>query len=375
MKMKKVILVAILALVGMNAMAQRQEKVVDRIDQRTVQELDHVDVNTLFKPYWYLDLQGGAQWTIGEAKFKDLLSPNVQLGIGYQFSKVVGARLAFNGWQSKGGFDNREIMNFKWKYIAGGLDLTFNLSNLVAGWNPKRLFNLSLFVGGGANYEFDNDEAKALAAQGYNMQYLWDDKEIRPYGRVGLQAMFRLSDAVNLLFEGNANGLSDKYNSKYGDNIDKYVNALVGLRINLGKTYREESHEVYRDVIVYDTIYKYVTIEEPKPVKIEPIRRDVFFIINKYDIQDTEVDKIADVAAYLKKYPNAKVNVVGYADAGTGNDKINDRLAAQRADAVVKSLKEDYSIAASRISYDSKGARVQPFSENDMNRVSICIAE
>ena len=375
MKMKKVILVAILALVGMNAMAQRQEKVVDRIDQRTVQELDHVDVNTLFKPYWYLDLQGGAQWTIGEAKFKDLLSPNVQLGIGYQFSKVVGARLAFNGWQSKGGFDNREIMNFKWKYIAGGLDLTFNLSNLVAGWNPKRLFNLSLFVGGGANYEFDNDEAKALAAQGYNMQYLWDDKEIRPYGRVGLQAMFRLSDAVNLLFEGNANGLSDKYNSKYGDNIDKYVNALVGLRINLGKTYREESHEVYRDVIVYDTIYKYVTIEEPKPVKIDPIRRDVFFLINKYDIRETEVDKIADIAAYLKKYPNAKVNVVGYADAGTGNDKINDRLAKQRADVVVKELIEKYEIAADRITYDSKGSRVQPFEENDLNRVSIMIAE
>ena len=359
----------------MNAMAQRQEKVVDRIDQRTVQELDHVDVNTLFKPYWYLDVQGGAQWTIGEAKFADLLSPNVQLGLGYQFSKVVGARLAFNGWQSKGGFDNREIMNFKWKYIAGGIDLTFNLSNLVAGWNPKRLFNLSLFVGGGANMEFDNDEAKALAAQGYKMQYLWDDKEIRPYGRVGLQAMFRLSDAVNLLFEGNANGLSDKYNSKYGDNIDKYVNALVGLRVNLGKTYREESHEVYRDVIVYDTIYKYVTIEEPKPVKIEPIRRDVFFIINKYDIQETEADKIADVAAYLKKNTNAKVNVVGYADAGTGNDKINDRLAKQRADIVVKELIEKYEIAADRISYDSKGARVQPFEENDLNRVTIMIAE
>ena len=375
MKMKKIIFVAVLALVGMNAMAQRQEKVVDRIDQRTVQELDHVDVNTLFKPYWYLDLQGGAQWTIGEAKFTDLLSPNVQLGLGYQFSKVVGARLAFNGWQSKGGFDNREIMKFKWKYIAGGLDLTFNLSNLVAGWNPKRLFNLSLFVGGGANYEFDNDEAKALAAQGYNMQYLWDDHEIRPYARVGLQAMFRLSDAVNLLFEGNANGLSDKYNSKYGDNIDKYVNALVGLRINLGKTYREESHEIYRDVIVYDTIYKYVTIEEPKPVKIEPIRRDVFFIINKYDIQETEVDKIADVAAYLKKYPNAKVNVVGYADAGTGNDKINDRLAKQRADIVVKELIEKYEIAAERISYDSKGSHEQPFEENDKNRVSIMIAE
>ena len=128
-------------------------------------------------------------------------------------------------------------------------------------------------------------------------------------------------------------------------------------------------------MIVYDTIYKYVTIEEPKPVKIEPIRRDVFFIINKYDIQETEVDKIADVAAYLKKYPNAKVNVVGYADAGTGNDKINDRLAKQRADIVVKELIEKYEIAAERISYDSKGSHEQPFEENDKNRVSIMIAE
>ena len=192
----KMFLIAAFALVGMSAMAQRQEKVVDRVDQRTVQELDHVDVTTKFKPYWYLDLQGGGQWTIGEAKFKDLISPNVQLGLGYQFSKVVGARLAFNGWQSKGGFDNREIMTYKWKYIAGGIDLTFNLSNLVAGWNPKRVFNLSLFVGGGANMGFDNDEAKDLDAKGYKMQYLWDGTKFRPYGRFGLQAMFRLSDAV-----------------------------------------------------------------------------------------------------------------------------------------------------------------------------------
>ena len=143
--MKKLLLMTMM-LVAMSATAQKQQKVVDRVDQRTVQELERTDVTTSFKPYWYLDLQGGAQWTIGEAKFKDLLSPNVQLGLGYQFSKVVGARLAFNGWQSKGGFDNREIMKYKWKYVAGGLDFTFNISNLVAGWNPKRFFNFSLLV-------------------------------------------------------------------------------------------------------------------------------------------------------------------------------------------------------------------------------------
>lgn len=371
----KVFLVACLALVSLGATAQKQKKVVDRIDQRTVQEYDHTDVTTKFKPYWYLDIQGGGQWTIGEARFKDLLSPNVQLGLGYQFSKVIGARLAFNGWQSRGAFDNREIMKYKWKYIAGGLDVTFNLSNLVAGWNPKRFFNLVLFVGGGANMGFSNGEAQDLAAQGYNMQYLWDGTKFRPYFRGGLQATFRLSDYVSLLLEGNANGLSDKYNSKYGDNIDKYVNALIGVRINLGKTYKEESHEVYRDVVVTDTIYKYVTIEEPKPVKIEPIRREVFFKINKYNIMDSEAGKIKEIADYMKEHKNAKVNVVGYADAGTGNDRINDRLAKQRADVVVKCLLEKYEIEADRITYDSKGARVQPFAENDKNRVSIMIAE
>jgi len=207
------------------------------------------------------------------------------------------------------------------------------------------------------------------------MAYLWDGTKFRPYFRGGAQAMFRLSDYVNLLVEGNFNGLSDKYNSKYGNNIDKYVNALIGLRINLGKTYKEDKHEVYRDVIVNDTIYKYVTIEEPKPVKAEPMRREVFFVINKADIRDSESSKIADIANYLKENKDAKVNIVGYADAGTGNDKINDRLAKKRADVVVKCLLEKYEIAADRISYDSKGARVQPFAENDMNRVTIMIAE
>ena len=80
-----------------------------------------------------------------------------------------------------------------------------------------------------------------------------------------------------------------------------------------------------------------------------------------------------DIIDYMNKYPQAKVQVDGYADAGTGNDRINDRLAAQRADVVVKAL-QDKGIAADRISYGSHGSRVQPFAENDLNRVSICIA-
>ena len=381
MRSLKTYLVAALAFASLSATAQTK-KVVDRVDQRTVQELDHQDVTTKFKSHAFITLQGGAQYTLGEAKFKDLISPNVQLGIGYQFNPWFAARIQGNGWQSKGGWNSYAqhpfTYTYKWNYVAPGLDLMFDMTNLIGGWNPNRFLSVVLFVGGGANIAWKNDEAAAIAANvkqldGYNLEYLWDGTKVRPFGRGGLQLGFRLSDAVSLLLEGNANILSDKYNSKNADNPDWYFNALAGLRINLGKTKTTETKDVYRDVVVYDTIYKY--IQEPVIPKKEQIRRDVFFTINSTVITDAEMQKVKEIAEYLNKYPEAKVVVSGYADKGTGNERINARLAAQRADVVVNTLKKDYGIDEGRITYDSYGDKVQPFEENDLNRVSICIAE
>ena len=379
----KMFIVAALALVSLGATAQRTERVIDRVDSRTVQEFDHQEVTQKFKSHAFINLQGGAQYTLGEAKFKDLISPNVQAAIGYQFTPVFAARIQANAWQSKGGWSattNESLKNYKYKYVAPGIDFMFNLSNLFCGWNPDRVFNVTAFLGGGANIAFDNDEvnevAKAVGADlgQYELEYVWDGTKVRPFGRAGLQLGFRLSDAVHFLIEGNANILSDKYNSKKAGNPDWYFNALAGFRINLGKSRLVETHDIYRDVVVYDTIYKEVVVDDGSDRIAEDIRRDVFFQRNKTNIEETEVIKIKVIADYLNKYPRATVSIKGYADAGTGNDRINDRLAQQRADVVVKSLIEDYGISADRISYDSFGARVQPFTENDLNRVSICIA-
>lgn len=383
----KLFIVAALAWVSMSAMAQRTETVVDRVEPRTVQEFDHQETTQSFKSHWFINLQGGAQYTLGEAKFKDLISPNVQAAIGYQFTPVFGLRLQGNAWQSKGGWSAYRATkgaepytnDYKFKYVAPGLDFMFNLSNLFCGWNPDRFFNVTAFLGGGANIAWDNGEVNDIAkslqnTDAYLLEYLWDGTKVRPFGRGGLQFGFRLSDAVQFLLEGNANILSDKYNSKKAGNPDWYFNALAGFRINLGKVRNVEHHDVYRDVVVYDTIYKTVVVEEPV-ARVEPLRRDIFFLRNKTDIRDTEAQKVADIADYLNQYPNAKVNIVGYADVQTGNATINARLAQQRADVVVKALVEQYGISADRISYDSKGDTEQPFVENDLNRVSICIAE
>ena len=342
-----------------------------------------------FKKHAFLDLQGGAQYTLGEAKFGDLISPNVQLGIGYQFTPVFGMRLQANGWQSKGGWNGYKATkdgtpytaDYKFKYVAPGLDFMFNLSNLFCGWNPNRVFNATAFIGGGANFAWGNDEVNEIAAnikdqRSYLLEYLWDGTKVRPFGRAGIDLEFKVSKAVSIMIEGNANITSDKYNSKKAGNADWYFNALAGLRINLGKSHTKA--EPVKEAPV--PVQEYVK-PEPKPQpkveekKVEEIRRDVFFVINSNKIASNEESKIKEVVDFLNANPEAKVVVTGYADAGTGNDRINDAISAKRAAAVVKVLKEKYGIEESRITEDSKGARVQPFSENDKNRVTIMVAK
>ena len=377
---KYLLATAVLASLGMNAMAQA-----------TYTDKDGNEYQ--FKKHAFLDIQGGAQYTLGEAKFGDLISPNVQLGLGYQFSPVFGMRLQANGWQSKGGWSGFRAnpgvtpynATYKFKYMAPGVDFMFNLSNLFCGWNPNRVLNVTAFLGGGANIAWDNDEVNELAAtmkktSAYNLEYLWDGTKVRPYGRAGLELAFKVSKSVSLMLEGNANITSDKYNSKKADNPDWYFNALAGVRINLGKSYTKKAKPVEEPAPAPAPKQEYVAPKpEPKPApvekKVEEIRRDIFFTINSYKIAPAEEAKIREVVDFLGKNPEAKVVVTGYADKGTGNDRINDRIAAKRAAAVVWMLEKRYGIPAERITEDSKGARVQPFAENNMNRVSIMIAK
>ena len=343
-----------------------------------------------FKGHWFLDLQAGGQYTLGEAKFKDLLSPNFQVGLGYQFSPVFGMRLQANGLWSKGGWNGYQGKNgkdtpytadYKWNYVAPGLDFMFNLSNLFCGWNPNRVFNVTAFVGGGVNIASGNDEVNEIATSlkdqnNYLLEYIWDGTKVRPYGRAGIDLNFKVSKAVSIMIEGNANLVSDKYNSKKAGNPDWYFNALAGVRINLGKSCTKKEKPVEEPAPAPAPVQEYVA-PQPEPVekKVEEMRRDIFFLINQNKIRPAEDAKIKEVVDFLNANPDAKVTVTGYADAGTGNDAINDRIAAKRAAAVVWMLEKKYGVDSSRISSDSKGARVQPFADNDSNRVSIMIAK
>ena len=362
----------------------------------SAQEAKTVNV---FNPHWYGQVQIGGQYTLGEIGFGKLLSPNAQLGVGYNFNKVVGARLSVNAWQSKAGWNvaGMDQQKWKWNYVAPMVDATFNLTNLFCEFNPKRLVEVGVFGGIGANIAWGNKEAAtandAIAghfttlSKDYNQKplaYLWNDEKgegskARFVARVGANVDFRLSDNVKLGAEISANTLSDKYNSKRAGNPDWYFNALVGLKIAFGNTYTTKTIPAPKPVekIIERIIEKPAPAPAPKvesKVVEENFRRDIFFPIGNTNIAKSQTTKIAEIVEYMKENPDAKITLTGYADKGTGSAAFNDKIAARRAQTVYNTLAAK-GVAKSRMIKKSMGSRVQPFEENDMNRVTICIAK
>ena len=348
---------------------------------------------TVFNPHWYVRGQIGGQYTLGEVKFGDLVSPNAQIAAGYNFTSLWGARIAVNAWQSKGGSKiNGTKYDWKYNYVAPMVDATLNLTNLFGGFKANRLVDLTLFAGIGANIGFNNDEAwtangDILAQQfptygGDYMQYLWDGSKARFVGRAGIDVDFNVCERVAIGLELSANTLSDKYNSKKAGNSDWYFNGLIGAKVNLGKTTKQKTVPAKVQIVekivekpVEKVVEKIVYRDRIVEKKAEPLRREIFFTIRATQIVKEEMAKVEEIANYLKANPNAKVVITGHADKGTGNATINKNLSEKRAKIVADTLVKKFGIAESRISYEAKGDAEQPFAENEKNRVSICIAK
>ena len=384
MKFNSILLSSLLAMGCVTASAQEGDKTVN-----------------VFNPHWYVQAQIGGQYTLGEIGFGKLLSPNAQLGVGYNWNKVLGARLSVNAWQSKAGqnVDGMDQQKWKWNYVAPMVDVTANLTNLFCGYNPNRVVNVGIFGGLGANIAWNNKEAATANTNMANhyaaladytkqqpLQYLWKDNngegtKARFVARVGANVDFRVSDRVNLGLEVSANTLSDKYNSKKAGNPDWYFNALAGIKVALGKTHTTKVIPAPKPV---EKIVERI-IERPAPAPApktetkqelvqEDFRRDIFFPIGNSNIAKSQTTKIAEIVNYMKENPDAKLTLTGYADKGTGSAAFNDKIANRRAQTVYNTL-VNKGVAKSRMVVKSEGSRVQPFEENDMNRVTICIAK
>ncbi|MCQ2083193.1 MAG: OmpA family protein [Bacteroidaceae bacterium] len=290
-----------------------------------------------FAPHWDWQLGFGAQYTLGELSFEDLLSPNAQVGAGFWFSPVFGVRGTVNAWQSKAGIKEQDAHEqWSWYYVAPQVDATLNLSNLLLGFNSTRKVEWLAFGGLGANIAFENTQASEAMDRLYssdgiyaymndahkqqNLDMVWTGTKAFAVIRVGTAIDFRCSEHVAIGIEAQANTLSDSYNSKGVSNTDWYFNTLAGIKFSFGSSRkRSDNHnassllsagelnerpfsdniqtedavsqyEVSRE-LVHDTVFieKPVEVVVEKPVEVV-VEKPVEVVVEK----PVEVVKIVD---------------------------------------------------------------------------------
>ncbi|MFA7389421.1 MAG: OmpA family protein [Proteiniphilum sp.] len=355
------------------------------------QEVQNVSEGTVYlknkgSDNWYMGIGGGTNLylTTGEAdadaSIGDRLGWNGQLEIGRWNSPNWGARVVIDGGSIKH-VNPAALAETTW--IGGHVDLMYNIINAWGSYNPDRVYSLIPYVGIGYMHGLDEDWSNVYdRALTYN---------------AGLINNFQLSKSVALFLEIGMRIADHSFDGAPADGItekigyDGILTGKAGIKFGLGGKQDFTPAELMDYNLINDLNSQINRLraenEElrlrpescPECPEVEPtvineavyVPNVVFFRINSAKIDKGQQISVHNTAEYMKANPDAKVNIVAYADAQTGTPEYNFALSEKRARAVADALTNDYAIDSDRISIDWKGDTEQPYAENDWNRVAI----
>lgn len=308
------------------------------------------------------------------------------IALGKWFTPGIGLRTKLQAWNAKQ--VGPENPTSKFKYWTLNEQVMLNLSNLLCGYNPTRVWNVIPFFGGGISRNCDDNL--------YAMQL-----------SVGLQSSWRLCRKASVYVEAGWNHLEANLDGASGNTLAKRSNIIswedkdnnlyaeVGLTINLGKATWEKTPDV--DAIkalaqsqidalnaqlndanaesarLKNLLANQKAVETPKAVKefiTTPV--SVFFNINKTKIASKKDLVNVQAVAKFAKENNCKITVTGYADSATGSPEINQKLSEGRAATVTEEL-VSMGVSRDKITSVGKGGvgELSPISFNRRATVQI----
>ena len=266
-------------------------------------------------------------------------------------------------------------------YAAASLDLMLNLKNYFGRYNPKAFFNPVVYAGLGMAHTFQ--EGNKGTSDGMSDGRTAVNSVM---GKAGFQLNFRLCSSVDFFLDGHTLILPECFDRRVGDNQtqDLVVNAMVGFTFKFNEKYFYEPRIPQQIAYVPPAIYRderLKPIEElnrqPEPPArgiseiIEHLRVVVYFIIDKWEVRQSEMYKLDEIAKFMNKYPQVRVTIQGYADVQTAYPAYNMKLSDKRAKEVARILATKYGIDESRLRIQHFGDTVQPFDVNELNRAVI----
>jgi hypothetical protein len=356
-------------------------------------------VDNRAKDNWFFSIYGGIggnftgnlayisePWKVFDSECDCFWNPSFGVAVGKWYSPVFGARLAVDYTKYKEFTDGPKMSGAANELINGNLNLLVNLKNMFMAYNPDGFFNPVLYAGPGLAYRMANDD----------LPHAWT-----PTVDAGLQLNFRLGKAVDLFLDFNALLVPMGFNSARQDVGTVISSDLIGT-VNLGLTYkfpfRSFMKADFSDPAVIEGLNNRINdlrdeneMLRNRPIPVCPecpeqqvvvveeapayMPTPVFFSIGSAKVTANQHYAIAEAAKFLKENPSYKLDVTGYADKKTGTSAVNQRLSDQRAKAVADIMVSKYGVDKSRLIINGAGDKVQPFAENDWNRVVIFVTE
>lgn len=312
------------------------------------------------------------------------ITPNLAISFGKLFTPTWGVRAQVAGFWSTlyseyaspvaGQYE--EIKNKNFGTVR--FDALYNVSNAIWGYNPDRLFNLSVFAGPGITF------AKAYGKQ--------EDLNALVNGSVGLQGAFNINQNWDINIEARGEVSPSIFGSKSSAHTDGAVSLLAGATYYFGgkkfvpyvakvnqdaindelNRYRAELAQAQQDLA--DSKNAYVAPAAPAQEVVKLVEtagvRAIFFNLGSAKIDDYGQVNIQLAAKSIKANTDKKYKIAGYCDKATGSSSFNQKLSEKRAQAVYDALVAE-GVDKDQLELVGFGGTENMFGKNHLNRCVI----
>jgi outer membrane protein OmpA-like peptidoglycan-associated protein len=288
-------------------------------------------------------LNAGAQFSYlypeGSQEFKDRITFSGLAYVGKWFTPGMGMRLAYNGYQFQGYEDKLDYMNLH-------VDALMNVTNMIMGYNPDRLYSMIPYVGMGAVRVFDHNSY----AFGFN---------------AGILNTFRLNDSWKVNLEMGALFADKSMDGVTGPKraFDDIFSVTAGITYTIGGDTWNNSPDISSLVMMNaaeiaalnealaqeqsnNRNLRNQLAQKPKEIVKEKVisgdcmtaPQSIFFALNSATLaSDKDLVNLKAIAT-MAKQDNVKLHIIGYADSATGDAKYNQSLSMKRAQTIADQL-------------------------------------
>ena len=374
---KVIVLSALLLITGMSVYAQEDYSKSLKTTTTIVENADKYKVETnRFWSNWFVTAGGGGLIFFGDhnmqMKFGDRLSPALDIGFGKWFTPGIGIRFMYSGLTIKGATQNGshstgkvydasqwlDEQKFDFMNIHG--DVLFNASNLLCGYNEKRFWSVTPYVGLGCILTWESPRARNFNAS------------------IGLINSFRLSSAFDLNLDVRGTATKDEFDGERGGRKEEgLLSVTVGVTYKFPRrtwgrstvktiTFSDEELRLMREQLKAmndeNNRLKDELVATSNKVTERVVETNILsapylvtFQISRYALSNEARVNIGFQAKIMKENKNAVYTIIGYADKGTGTKEFNQFLSKARAEAVYNCLVNEFGVPASQLKITYEG--------------------